>query len=254
MQHEQTIPKDRAGIRPLQPGYPGLIELASHDLQAPLRKLAVFTERLINKYIPSPDKEAGQYINRINSCISQMRSLIDDLAGFSGTTADKMEYTACDLDPMIRKLTEEFVSGTDKDQVVIRMSVLPVISADSSQLEIMFRKILENSFLFRKPGVPLEIEINAIELSASEKNVLDLPGKNYFELSFADNGIGFSEEDSKKIFEPLVRLHGRSEFAGNGLGLAWVKRIIENHGGIAYAEGNRAIGARIILVIPENGG
>jgi light-regulated signal transduction histidine kinase (bacteriophytochrome) len=151
MQHEQTIPKDRAGTRPLQPGYPGLIELASHDLQAPLRKLAVFTERLINKYISLPDEEAGQYINRINSCISQMRSLIDDLAGFSRTTPDTMAYTQCDLGQMIRKLTEELVSGTEKDQVVIRMRQLPVLTADKSQLELMFRKILENSFRFRKP-------------------------------------------------------------------------------------------------------
>jgi len=253
MQHEQIIHKSPAGTGPLKQAYPDLIELAAHDLQAPLRKLGVFTERLINKYIPLPDQEAGQYIKRIHTCLNQMKSLIDDLAGYSAATPEKMVYTICEPGPMIRKLTAELVSVEEVGQVEIRMTELPVINGDKAQLELVFKKILENSFRFRKPGVPLTIEINATELSPSERMVLDLPAKKFYELSFADNGIGFSEGDSKKIFEPLVRLHGRSEFAGNGLGLAWVKRIIENHGGIAYAEGNRAIGARIILVIPENG-
>ena len=68
----------------------------------------------------------------------------------------------------------------------------------------------------------------------------------------SDNGIGFDPEDAEKIFQPLVRLHGKAGFPGNGLGLALVKKIADNHKGIVYAEGQPGEGARFILIIPEN--
>ena len=89
-------------------------------------------------------------------------------------------------------------------------------------------------------------------LHDTEKNSLGLiQDINYNKIRISDNGIGILPEDTEKIFSPFVRLNGKSEFAGNGIGLAISKKIVDNHQGILYAEKKEDEGARFILIIPQ---
>ena len=100
---------------------------------------------------------------------------------------------------------------------------------------------------------PAEINIQSSVLSSGEKDYFKLQQeKKYYKIEIADKGIGFKNEDAEKIFRPFVRLHGKSKFPGSGIGLAICKKIMENHGGIIYAEGNESEGSRFTLILPEN--
>jgi signal transduction histidine kinase len=95
--------------------------------------------------------------------------------------------------------------------------------------------------------------VDAIVLNKQEKDSLQLAGqKDYYKISVSDNGRGFQQEQAANIFKPFVRLHGRSELPGMGLGLSICKKIVENHNGLIYAEGIENSGARFVLILPRN--
>ena len=229
------------------------IDMAAHDLEAPLRKLGVLTDRLISKYANKQDEETEQYSSRIHSCIAEMRSLIDGLTELAGAIPENMKDEPCEIGTIIKMIWHESASLVKEKQAEISTGIIPVLQGDSSQFRLLFKNIIENSFKFSKPGIPLRIEITAEELTMEEKKHFILPqNSSYHRIKVADNGIGFEPGDIKRIFQPLVRLHGKSAFRGSGLGLAVVKRIADNHGGKVYAESTPGMGASIILIVPQN--
>jgi len=163
-----------------------------------------------------------------------------------------MQFSDIALGVLIRKAIAESNITAKDPKATIEIGELPAIKGDETQLLLMFRKLLENSIKFKSPYADLKIKINAEQLGQSERERLKLQPGNYFKVCIADNGIGFDDGDRKKIFEPLVRLHGKSQYPGNGLGLALVTRIVINHDGTVFAEGSRSEGARIYIVLPEN--
>jgi signal transduction histidine kinase len=116
----------------------------------------------------------------------------------------------------------------------------------------LFRNLLENAIRFSKKDNPPDIQVSAQAVTGKEKNSYGLQkDTNYFKITCSDNGIGFRQEYAEKIFRPFVRLHGKSEFPGNGIGLALVRSIVDNHRGIIYAESAENEGARFILLLPQ---
>jgi signal transduction histidine kinase len=231
--------------------YTSFIDMAAHDLQSPLRKLGVLIDRLTSKYKNSGDEEVIQYTNRINTCIAEMRLLIEGFTGLASAVPQNMKYENCNLEQIINRIIQEFSALIKEKQAKISLNGLPEIQGDIVQLRLLFKKILDNAFRFSREDVPLVIDISAEKISDSDIFELNLPvNKTFYSISIGDNGIGFDDHDNEKIFQPLVRLHGKSEFAGQGMGLAIAKRIIENHGGLIFAEGSDN-GARFKLIIPE---
>lgn len=228
------------------------IELAAHDLQSPLRKLSVLTERLISKYNNVPGIEVQSYLTRINSCISDMRSLIDGFSSLVSITPTSMNYLACDTGSIVKKVVQDMAPVIQQKQVTVSVSPMPVLYADKTQLEILFKKILENAVLFGKEETQPRIDITSKPLTPADQDKFNLaPGVVYHQLQVEDNGIGFDQEYAEKIFWPLVRLNGKSSFPGNGLGLALCEKIVANHQGILYAEGIENKGAKFTIILPE---
>jgi signal transduction histidine kinase len=127
-----------------------------------------------------------------------------------------------------------------------------VLQGDSEQYELLFKNLLSNAIRFcKKDKLPI-IEIRSESLSTEEIKRFNLgEHKIYYRITIKDNGIGFGEEYSEIIFNPFVRLNGKSEYPGNGIGLSICKKIVENHHGIIYAEGDENSGARIVLILPQ---
>ena len=130
------------------------------------------------------------------------------------------------------------------------MRELTILPFQFSQL---LHNLLGNSIKFSKPGVPPVIKIKSEIIDGSKIANLTLQqDKKFCHIRISDNGIGFEPKYNSKIFELFQRLHGRDEYSGTGIGLAIVKRIVENHEGIITADGEPGKGATFDIYIPEN--
>lgn len=242
--------KQPAPTSSLEKEYSDLIDIAVHDLDAPLRKLLLLIEMMMGKL--SPDKDIQSYIERIENCVGDMRSLIDDLSILSRISADNMLIISCNIDSVIHRALQEIPESLKLRKTVITTFSLPVIEGDAGQLTRLFKSIFENAIKFSKKDTQPEIHISSSVLSPEEKKQLELTGDRlYHKIVIADNGMGFKNEHAEKIFRPFIRLHGKSQFPGNGIGLAICKKIMDIHHGSIYAEGGENEGARFTLVLPE---
>ena len=231
--------------------YNELVEIAAHDLKAPLRKLAVFTDRLTAKFSTPGKEEVNEYVHRIHSCINEMNELIDSLTEYAGLKAGSMSIGKCELTLINEKVFNQLRSAITEDETNLEIAALPEIEADENQLVLLFQNLLENALKFRRPGVLLNIKIFSEVVTNDEKNKYQLDEKGeYYKISIKDNGIGFKQEYAERIFHPLVRLNGKSSYPGNGLGLAMCERIVTNHKGIMYGESNEE-GSQFSIIFPE---
>lgn len=228
--------------------YAEFIETAAHDLDAPLRKLSVLVEKVTAECESGRQENARAYVPRINRCLSDMRSLVDDLALLSRVGLGAGDFTEFDLETVVREALQEIDLPAEDKKTGITISSLPVIKGDRVQYRQLFKNLLQNAVTFGKKDISPVITIQSEAITNEE---WQRGGGDYCKISITDNGIGFKQEYAEKIFRPFVRLHGKSAYGGNGIGLALCRKIIENHQGIIYADGNENTGARFVLIIPQ---
>lgn len=227
--------------------------IASHDLQEPLRKISMFTERLKAKYDKALDNEGNFFIERILASASNMRTLIDDLLNFSRANRRALTFDEVDFKSVFDGVTSELDLKIEETGTVIRFSgTLPTIQAVTSEMKQLFANILSNAIKFRKQNVPPEIDVSSSELSKTEKQALGLPATIcFYRIEVQDNGIGFEGEYAERIFQIFQRLNGKAEYPGSGIGLAICKKIVEKHGGLIFAKSAPDRGATFTVVLPE---
>ena len=180
-----------------------------------------------------------------------MRSLIENLSLLASLGNPSKKKVPCDIESIIQAVLKELPDLPGEKKVVVPMGSLPVVKGDITQYKQLFRSLLENTFKFKKKEIPAQVEIFSEQLTDKEKQLHGLACSNsYFKISIADKGIGFRQEYAEKIFLPFVRLNGKSEYSGSGIGLAICKKIVENHCGIIYAEAYENFGAKFTLLLP----
>jgi len=226
------------------------LQLASHELKSPLRKIATFSEILEKKFAHEIPAEALIYLERIKKNISSMQSIIDGIEELNSITNGSL-HENCDLNQALAEALRQLSVPISKTNAVVHMCELPVIEANFSHMKTLFNNLLGNSIKFRRQAATPSIDISCSELSVEEKNNFDLAfEKMYYKIKFADNGIGFDQKDSAKIFDPFVQLNGKSAVDGNGLGLSVCRKIVGLHNGIIYAESNNT-GSSFTLILPK---
>lgn len=242
-----------AGTDVYKKEYTEFIELATHDLDAPLRKLSMLIELLTNKLGNIvEDKDVQPYIKRIETCVNDMRTTIDDLSMLSKIIAEKNKYVSCDLQSIVQNAIKELQPVIKQKKAVITVSALPLIQGDDQLLEILFKHLIENAVKFAKKDVTPCIGISSMQLNRDEiKNSGLQDDLQYYKIEISDNGIGFGQEYAEKIFRPFYRLHGKSKYPGTGIGLAICKKIIENHEGMIYARGRDNSGACFVILFAQ---
>ncbi|MFL5753674.1 MAG: PAS domain-containing protein [Bacteroidia bacterium] len=225
--------------------------VVSHDLQEPLRKIKTFSDLILEKDMALLSEEGKQHFDRIMTSAQRMQKLIDDLLSFSRTQSNMSPRESTDLNEVLEETTKA-LSGKER-AFTIDAAKLPVIKAISFQMRQLFENIIGNSIKYSKPDVAPFIKISWDLLKGKEVFRDGVPEKeNYHRISFADNGIGFDQKHSEKIFEVFQRLHGRHEFSGTGIGLAICKKIAENHFGFIQAKGKLNEGAVFEIYLPVN--
>jgi two-component system, chemotaxis family, CheB/CheR fusion protein len=225
--------------------------ISSHDLQEPLRKIQTFAGILLQKETEHLSAKGKDYFKRMQDAANRMQQLILDLLSFSRISTVDRKFEKINLEIIIDTLKTSFKEELQEKNASIEARGLCEINIVPFQFEQLFQNLISNSLKFSQPGLPPHMTINAkIEHGSQINNHRLAPKKEYCHISFTDNGIGFEPQYHEQIFEVFQRLHAREDYSGTGIGLAIVKKIVENHHGIISASSEPGRGARFDIYIP----
>lgn len=225
--------------------------VASHDLQEPLRKITSFGERIDKKYGEALGPDGRLYLERMRDAAARMSLLITNLLTFSRLTRRSDALVPTDLNAIVRNVLNDLEMKIGETGASVSVTPLPTLLAVPGQMQQLFQNLLANALKFTKPGVPPDIRLGAEPLTPAERDAHRLDAtRRYVKITLRDNGIGFEPAYAERIFVIFQRLHGRADYEGTGIGLAIVKKIVENHGGTLWAEGQPGAGATFFVVLP----
>ena len=228
--------------------------VSSHDLQEPLRKIQTFTTLISEKEITTLSENAKFYFSRIQSAAARMQKLIQDLLAYSRTKSEHLQFEKIHLGKIIEEVKEDLKDDLQQKQATIEATNMCDANVIPFQFRQLMLNLIGNALKFSTPGNPPHIKIKSEIVKGTQvKNEKLAANKNYCHITVSDNGIGFDSKYSDKIFEVFQRLHDNEEYGGTGIGLAIVKKIIENHNGIITATSEINKGATFDIYIPVIG-
>jgi light-regulated signal transduction histidine kinase (bacteriophytochrome) len=224
-----------AAIRELE----GFSYSVSHDLRAPLRAIDGFSKRVADQAGPTLDAECRRMLGVVRQNAVRMGKLIDDLLTFLRTNRAEVRKSAVPMDALVRSVFAEVVpDAAARERIVFDATDVPAAWGDPTLLRQVWTNLLSNAVKFSAPSDPPRIEVTG-----------SMEGDQTV-YSVRDNGVGFDMAYVSKLFGVFQRLHGMTEFEGNGVGLALVQRIVVRHGGRVWAEGAVGRGATFSFALP----
>ena len=217
--------------------------VASHDLQEPLRKIMVFSDKILSA--KENEKDLEKYLKKIISSSQRMQTLINDLLQFSRQTIDSADFVNTDLNELVKESIIELELEIERTHTEINIDNLPILNAVPGLMRQLFYNLINNGIKFRKPDVVPVINISAEKVNNFKDNL------NYYKISVSDNGIGFDTKYAEDIFVVFKRLHSFHEFEGTGVGLSICKKIVEKHNGYITAHSKLNEGSNFVIMLPE---
>jgi signal transduction histidine kinase len=224
--------------------------MASHDLQAPLRKIRIFSDKLLSDPARNMDEEGKNYLERIQKVCIRMQELINDILEFSKITSEKKFLEEVNLNLVIGDLISEMDIVIQEKHARIEIGPLPSIHANRNLMRPLFSNLIGNALKYSREDVEPRIRIRS-ETNALPASPGSPPGQaKYHRIIVEDNGLGFEQKYAEEIFDMFRRLHSSAAFEGTGIGLALCKRIVEKHNGYISALGRINEGATFIVSLP----
>jgi PAS domain S-box-containing protein len=225
--------------------------VASHDLQEPLRKVQLYSDRILEA--PNDPQVFEKFFPRIMSASARMSQLIKDVLHYALISDGTEEMTLVDLNNIFENVVSDLEVAIKEKQAVVTADLLPSIKGNSIQLHQLFANLISNSIKFSKKSPVINITSRVLrknEVLGRYKNIVE--AHNYVELRFSDNGIGFEQKYSEQVFEIFQRLQDRSVYSGTGIGLAVCKKIVENHHGLISVDSEPGEGSIFTVLLPAN--
>lgn len=223
--------------------------VTSHDLKEPLRKIQVFGSLISERLTADNITEVNSYADRIVRSSQRMAGLINDLLQYSRLSKAE-EFLLTDMNQLVGNVLEDLEFSIKDSAAEINIDPIPAIEVIPGQLRQVFQNLISNSLKFVKPGTKPLITIEAACVAEMNiESVLAAEGE-FCRISIKDNGIGFDEKYSNKIFVIFQRLNSYEKYEGTGIGLAIVHKIIDRHNGLIVANSRPDEGAEFILVLP----
>lgn len=212
--------------------------VASHDLQAPLRKVLMFSESLQKSSSVLPE-DSRDYLNRMHRAAEKMHELITDLLDLSRINRKGQPFQPIYLESIVQDVLVNLLGDTQEAKEQVELGNLNIrLEADPVQIRQLLQNLIENALKFRRADVRLRVRV-----SARVEGGLCV-------LLVEDNGIGFDEKYVDRIFGVFERLHGAAAYEGSGIGLAICKKIVERHNGNITAKSSRNCGSSFIVTLP----
>jgi light-regulated signal transduction histidine kinase (bacteriophytochrome) len=236
----QELAKRSADLESINKELEAFAYSISHDLRAPLRHMAGYTELLQKKVSSVVDEKSNRYMAMILESTKRMGNLIDDLLAFSRIGRAETQKTLVSLAQLVKEALAEVRQDTEGRNIVWKIGALPDFYGDRSMLRLVLVNLISNAIKFTRTRPQAEIAIGC-----SEGNGNDLV------VFVRDNGVGFDMKYVNKLFGVFQRLHQSEDFEGTGIGLATVQRIIHRHGGKVWAQGAVDGGATFYFSAPK---
>src|SRR5713226_2729610 len=211
----------------------------SHDLRAPLRAIDGFSQALLEDYAGKLDDAGKDYLNRVRAATQMMCSLIDDLLNLSRLTRTVMQLQSVDISVLVHSIVSDLQKAQPERQVQVRIQDGLKTSADPGLVRVALENLLSNAWKFTSKRACAHIEFGQADVNGT--------------LAFfvRDDGAGFDPAYVDRLFGAFQRLHAETEFAGTGIGLATVQRIVRRHGGRVWAEGEVDHGATFYFTLAD---
>jgi PAS domain S-box-containing protein len=209
------------------------------DLQLPLRDIESCSELLVKSAGEQLDQKSQTYLRTITEAAHRMGRLIDDLFTFSRIGQSEMYHLSLSLKEVVKEVIHDLRQETEGRNVEWIIGDLPEVMGDSVMLWQVMTNLISNALKFTRTKEHARIEIGA---TGNERE---------HTIFVRDNGVGFAPYCADRLFGVFQRLH-TEEFEGTGVGLANVRRIIERHGGKAWAEGQEGDGATFYFTLPKS--
>lgn len=210
----------------------------SHDLRAPLRSIAGYTQILMEDYATNFDDEGRRVLNVVVANAKRMGQLIDDLLDFSRISRKDIVQSSVNTKGLVDSVINELQSQESNRKIDFKIAELQPCHGDSNLLRQVWFNLISNAMKYTRKK-----EMALVEISSEKRN---------YEIVYKvkDNGTGFDMQYVHKLFGVFQRLHRHKDFEGTGVGLAIVQRIINRHGGRVWAEGEVEKGAVFYFTLP----
>ncbi len=225
--------------------------ISSHDLQEPLRKIQTYANRILDTENQHLSEKGKDYFSRMQAAAGRMQKLIEDLLAFSRLNIAERKFENTDLNNIVEEVKAEFREIIDEKHATIEANQLCNANLIAFQFRQLLYNLLSNALKFSKPERSPHIIIKSTLVKGNklkEKNLI--PENTYCHIIVADNGIGFDPQYKDRIFDVFQRLHGKQEYAGTGIGLAIVKKVVENHNGIITVTSKLNKGTTFHIYLP----
>ncbi|MCX7547225.1 ATP-binding protein [Xanthomarina sp. F1114] len=248
---EESLRKSNLDLKQSNAELESFNRVASHDLQEPLRKIQLFVSRIEDKENERFSEKSRAYFEKVKLAGSRMQSLIQNLLAYSQIDSSRTDFESVNLNLVLEKVLEDLATRIADANAIIKVDDLPEIKGVLFQLEQLFSNLISNALKYKSKTETPTIEIKLEKIHASNISI-DFVKSHlyYYKITVADNGIGFDDRHSNKIFEVFQRLHQKNEYSGTGIGLAICKKIVENHNGFIHASAKLGKGSQFFIYLP----
>ena len=224
--------------------------IASHDLQEPLRKIQIFSKIILQT--EGLLDETNKNFNRIIESTERMRNLIDSLQRFSVSKNAEIIFEDFDLREIVQEIQDYFQYEINEKKARIESGELHIITGSKVLITQLIINLFENALKYSKADTPPVIRISSSIVSTKDLTISSSQKYDeYHAIKIEDNGIGFESQYKDKIFELFKRLHHKQEFSGTGIGLTICKTVVEKHHGWIEAESTLGLGATFTIYLPK---
>lgn len=225
--------------------------VASHDLREPLRKVQTFGTRLEELLADRLTETEADLFRRLIGSSARMQTLVGDVLRYSQLSDQTIPTEPVDLNTVISQIQEDLALVVSERHGEIVCRELPTLAAMPGQMHQLFQNLISNGLKFNTNPRP-RILIEAVKPTTDLMEALSLPTADYVIINVSDNGIGFDEKYKERIFGMFQRLHTRSAYAGTGIGLTIVKKIIDNHQGYLTVQSQPNQGTTFRIALPAS--